>query len=241
MPTPQGCALQDLVFTANLGIILEHLKGRHPVVLSNFATVPRVGETEIGVRFFESMGYQARVSPFKFEGEADLKHLYDNVYIGGYGMRSGLQTYAWMEENFDMHIIKVEEVDEYLYHLDTTVFPITSENTLVCTDLYEDHEVAAIEKHTNVVDVSPDDCYSGICNSVRLHNTILNSSHIHDLRAGTEDYTLETAKNSKLEELAINMGFEVSYFNLSEYHKAGALLSCLFMHLNRSSYRINLL
>lgn len=241
LPTPARCTLQDLVFTANLGVALEHLPDKQTVVLSNFTSPPRVGETEVGKRFFESMGYKTRVSPAKFEGEADLKHLYDNVYIGGYGTRSERATYEWMEKTFDMKIIKVEETDPYLYHLDTTVFPITREDTLVCTEMYEEEEIQAIERHTNIIDVSVDECYSGICNSVRLFNTILNASHINDLNRGTEDYQAELAKNRRLEDLAVDMGFEVTYFNLSEYLKGGALLSCMILHLNRSSYNFRLL
>jgi N-dimethylarginine dimethylaminohydrolase len=241
VPAPSTCGLQDLVFTANLAICLEHLPDKNTIVLSNHSTAPRVGETEVGLRFFESMGYRAVVPPFKFEGEADLKHLYDNVYIGGYGTRSERETYDWMESEFDMHIIKVEETDGYLYHLDTTVFPLTSEETLVCTEMYTDEEIAEIEKHTGIVDVTVSECESGICNSVRLANTVMNSSHLHELRAGTEDYAHELAKNRRLEDIAVERAFEVSYFNLSEFHKGGALLSCMMMHLNRNSYRINLL
>ena len=120
------------------------------------------------------------------------------------------------------------------------VFPITNENTLVCTGLFERTEVEEIEKVTNVIDVSVDECFSGICNSVRLPNTVLNSSHIHDLKAGTEDYQHEVQKNRKLEDIAANLALEVGYFNLSEYHKSGALLSCMVMHLNRHSYKIAL-
>lgn len=241
LPASGNCGLQDLVFTGNLGIVLDHLEDKNTVVLSNFTSEPRRGETAWGERFFEAMGYDVHVCPHRFEGEAELKHLCDNVYIGGYAIRSQREAYEWMEENFDMHIIKVEEVDEYLYHLDTTVFPITSEKTLVCTEMYEKSEIALIEEHTEIIDVSVDHCLSGICNSVRLCNTIMNASHIHELKAGTEDYNNELAKNRRLEDIAVNLGFEVSYFNLSEYLKGGALLSCMIMHLNRHSYVFRLL
>ena len=49
------------------------------------------------------------------------------------------------------------------------------------------------------------------------------------------------AKNRKLEDIAVAMGFEVNFFNLSEYLKGGALLSCMIMHLNRNSYEFSLL
>jgi len=54
--------------------------------------------------------------------------------------------------------------------------------------MFEPEEVAQLERHTNVIDVGVDECYSGICNSVRLANTILNGSQLHQLRAGTDDY-----------------------------------------------------
>lgn len=241
LPTPANCGLQDLVFTANLGIVLTHLPDKNTVVLSNFTSEPRRGEEQIGKQFFESMGYKVRISPHRFEGEAELKHLNDNVYIGGYGLRSDHETYDWMEREFDMKIIKVEEVDEYLYHLDTTIFPLTREKTLVCTELYKKREILEIENHTEIVDVSADDCYSGVCNSVRMDNTILNASNIQDLHRGTKEFDDELAKNRRLEDIAAENGFEPVFFNLNEYLKGGALLSCKVMHLNRNSYNFQLL
>ncbi|HKB14599.1 MAG TPA: amidinotransferase [Planctomycetota bacterium] len=240
LPSPPN-GLQDLVFTANLGVVLEHLPGKDTVVLSNFTVASRRGETEVGRRFFEAMGYRTIVAPDRFEGEAELKHLHDNVYLGGYGLRSSREVYDWMERAFDMRIVRLEQKDPYLYHLDTTIFPITRESTLVCTELFDRREVAQIEKVTNVVDVSADHCFSGITNSVRLYNTILNASHLHDLKAGTEEYREEVSKNRRLTDLASEMGFEVTFVNLSEYLKAGAVLSCMVMHLNRASYAFRLL
>lgn len=240
LPSPQNARLQDLVYTANLGIVLEHVPGKNTVIISNFTSAPRRGESKVGVEFFQQMGYQVWAAPSKFEGEAELKHLYDNVYIGGYGIRSERETYDWMEKSFDMRVVKVCLTDPYLYHLDCLVFPITKESTLVCTELLEPTELAELEKVTNVIDVSVDEAYSGICNSARLPKVVLNSSHLHELRAGTEDYQLEIQKNRKLEDIAAKFALEVNYFNLSEYHKSGALLSCMVMHLNRHAYQIAL-
>jgi arginine dihydrolase len=240
LPTPRGAELQDLVYTANLGIVLDHLASRNTAVISNFASPPRRGETAVGVKFFQDMGYEVHVAPAKFEGEAELKHLHDNVYAGGYGIHSERETYDWMRRRFDMHIVPVRLADPYLYHLDCVVFPITAADTLVCTELIDKHEIAELEKVTNVIAVSADDCYSGICNCVRLTKTILNASNIHDLKAGTDDYRAEVHKNQRLEDIAANLALEICYFNLSEYHKSGALLSCMVMHLNRHSYKFAL-
>ena len=106
--------------------------------------------------------------------------------------------------------------------------------------MFEADEIAEIERHTEIVDVSEDDCFSGICNSLRLANTIVNASNIHELKSGTEDYTYELHKNRSLEDIANQLAFDVSYVNLSEFMKGGALLSCMAMHLNRNSYTISL-
>ena len=240
LPTPRDAGLQDQVFVANLGIVLEHGDFANTVIVSNFTSEPRRGESAVGIDFFRSMGLDVHESPFKFEGDAELKHLYDNVYVGGYGIRSEKATYDWMEKTFDMNIVKVKMHDPYLYHLDCLIFPVTNEKTVVCTELLDAADVAALEKHTEIIDVSADDAYSGICNSVRVANTIVTASHIHELDRGSEDYSHEVKKNRRLEDIIAELALEVKYFNLSEYHKGGALLSCMVMHLNRFSYRFDL-
>lgn len=241
LPVPGKCKLQDLIFTANLGIVLEHIPVKDTVVLANFKSKPRVGETEVGVKFFQSMGYKTIVPSTKFEGEAELKHLYDNVYIGGYGIRSDKATYEQLEEQFGMKIIKVRETDPYLYHLDCSVFPLTYEKTIVCTELFSPEEIDEIERYTEIIDVTRDEALPGLCNSVRLGNLLLNGSHLHELERGTDSYRLELGKNRRLEDIAADNGFELALFNLSEYQKAGAALSCMVMHLNRVSYQHRLL
>jgi N-dimethylarginine dimethylaminohydrolase len=241
LPTPRPEGQQDLVFTANLGIVPENPPTPNTVIVSNYTSEPRRGETEVGVGFFESMGYQVHVPPHRFEGEAELKHLRDNVYFGGYGLRTEPEAYDWMEREFGMEIVRLRMTDPYLYHLDCSVFPVTRDQTLVCTELYDEDEVRALEKHTEIIDVSRADALAGICNSVRLHNTLLNASDIHELTAGSTEYTQELAKNRALEDIATRLGFEIALFNLGEFTKAGALLSCMVMHLNRHSYSYTLL
>ena len=241
LPTPKMTGLQDLVFCANMGVVLEHTPEKNTVVLSNFSAKNRKPETRVGQQFFDLMGYKVVTPPYHFEGDAELKHLYDNIYLGGYGTRSDKKAYEWMADEFDMQIIAVEEVEPYLYHLDCTVFPLTREDTLVCTEMYTEDEVKQIEAVTNIIDVSLDDCFSGICNSIRLGNSILNASNIYEMKSSDEYYEEEKHKNRTLEDIASRYAFEVSFFNLSEFLKNGALLSCMVMHLNRKSYDLVLL
>ena len=236
LPTPRLSGFQDLVYTANLGIVLDHLPDHNTVVLSNYSSEVRIPETKVGESFFKEMGYKTVVPPYHFEGEAELKHLYGNVYVGGYGIRSDKRAYEWMEEQFDMRIIKVKETDPYLYHLDCTVFPVTQEEVMVCTQMYSKEEIKQIEAVSNIIDISEDEAFFGICNSVRMGNILLNASNIHEMKRSDQYYEGERQKNRILEDIAVRYGFEVAFFNLSEFMKSGALLSCMVMHLNRRSY-----
>jgi N-dimethylarginine dimethylaminohydrolase len=230
---PSEGNFQDQVYVANLGIYLPHITGENHIVLSNFTSDPRKGEELVGEKFFNQMGYKTAISPYKWEGEADLKYLYDNVYIGGYGIRSNIKTYEWMEKEYDMNIIKVAMVDEYLYHLDCSIFALNQDQTLVCTELFDPSELSEIEKHTEIIDVDIEDALGGMTNSVRMGNMILCASNISEMKKTHEYYESEKHKIASLEKICSDVGMEPIIFNLSEYTKSGALLSCLMMHLNR--------
>ena len=237
---PSQGNFQDQVYVANLGIYLPHIKDSNQIILSNFTSEPRQGEEEVGKSFFDLMGYETTICPFKWEGEADLKYLYDNVYVGGYGIRSQYEAYEWMEKTYDMNIIKLEMVDDYLYHLDCSIFPLTKEKTLVCTEMFDEEELTQLSQYTEIIDISVDDAFNGLTNSVRLGNMILCASNISEMTRADENYEGEKAKIESLEKICFNEGLEPVFFNLSEYMKSGAMLSCMVMHLNYVDYNKSL-
>ena len=224
---------QDLIYVANLGLHLPHICKENHILLSNYTSPPRQGEEFVGEKFFNQMGYKTAISPYKWEGEADIKYLHDNVYIGGFGIRSDIKSYKWMEENYNMKVIKVKMVDEYMYHLDCSIFPLSPDKTMVCTELYETEELKQIEKYTEIVDINVDDSTYGMANSVRLGNMILCASNIAELKKSDEFYEGEKHKIESLEKICSDEGMEPVIFNLSEYMKSGAMLSCMVMHLKR--------
>jgi N-dimethylarginine dimethylaminohydrolase len=238
---PSEGNFQDQVYVANLGIYLPHITDENHIILSNFTSDPRKGEEHVGEKFFNQMGYKTAISPYKWEGEADLKFLYDNVYIGGYDIRSDIKTYEWMEENYGMNIIKLEMVDEYLYHLDCSVFALNQDQTLICTELYEESELKMLEKHTEIIDIDVEDALGGLTNSVRMGNMILCASNISEMKKTHEYYAGEKHKLETLEKICSDAGMEPVIFNLSEYMKSGAMLSCMMMHLNRVDHYKTLL
>jgi len=238
---PSEGNFQDQVYVANLGLQLPHIEDENHILLSNFTSDPRKGEELVGEKFFNQMGYKTHISPYKWEGEADIKYLYDNVYIGGYGIRSNIKTYEWMEKEFDMNILKVAMTDEYLYHLDCSIFPLNQDQTLICTELYDEAEIKMLEKYTEIIDVDVEDALGGMTNSVRMGNMILCASNIAEMKKSHEYYEGEKHKIESLEKICSNAGMEPVIFNLSEYMKSGAMLSCMVMHLNRVDHYKTLL
>jgi N-dimethylarginine dimethylaminohydrolase len=238
---PSEGNFQDQVYVANLGIYLPHIKDENHIILSNFTSDPRKGEELVGEKYFNQMGYKTAISPHKWEGEADLKYLYGNKYIGGYGIRSDIKAYEWMEEQYDMDILKLEMVDEYLYHLDCSIFALNNNQTLVCTELFEEEELIEMEKYTELIDIDIDDAFCGLTNSVRMGNMILCASNIAELKKSHEYYAGEVHKIKTLEKICGDAGMEPVIFNLSEYMKSGAMLSCMMMHLNRVDHNRTLL
>ena len=238
---PSEGKFQDQVYVANLGISLPHIKNENHIILSNFTSDPRKGEELVGEKFFNMMGYKTAVSPYKWEGEADLKYLYGNKYIGGYGIRSNIKAYEWMEEQYNMDIIKVAMVDEYLYHLDCSIFALNQDQTLICTELFDPEEIAELEKHTDIIDINVDDALGGLTNSVKYGNMILCASNISEMKKSHEYYEGEVHKLKTLEKICSDAGMEPVIFNLSEYMKSGAMLSCMVMHLNRVDHLKTLL
>lgn len=238
---PSEGNFQDQVYVANLGIYLPHIKDENHIILSNFTSDPRRGEELVGEKYFNQMGYKTAISPFKWEGEADLKYLYGNKYIGGYGIRSNIKAYEWMEEQYDMDILKVAMVDEYLYHLDCSIFALNNNQTLVCAELFDEEELDEMEKYTEIIDIDVDDALCGLTNSVRLGNMIMCASNISELKKSHEYYTGEVHKIKTLEKICSDAGMEPAIFNLSEYMKSGAMLSCMMMHLNRVDHNRTLL
>jgi N-dimethylarginine dimethylaminohydrolase len=238
---PSEGNFQDQVYVANLGLYLPHIKNENHIILSNFTSDPRKGEELVGEKYFNQMGYKTAISPYKWEGEADLKYLYGNKYIGGYGIRSNIKAYEWMEETYNMDILKVAMVDEYLYHLDCSIFALNQDQTLVCTELFDEEELQMIEKETEIIDIHVDDALCGLTNSVRLGNMVLCASNIAELKKSHEYYEGEKHKIETLEKICGDAGMEPVIFNLSEYMKSGAMLSCMMMHLNRVDHNKTLL
>jgi N-dimethylarginine dimethylaminohydrolase len=229
---PPRPSLQDQIYTSNAGAVLPHCD--KVFIKSNFRAEARTGEEVEAAALLERLGYECVDSPYYFEGEAELKWLRDNIYIGGHGTRSSLKALEWLSEKFDARIIPVEEKDPYLYHLDCSIFPLSSDLVLAYTAGIPRAALREMERYAAIIPVTKAQAYAGATNSVRLGYTVYNDSCISELPSRHPWFpTLreEQTKNKFLETVCRNYGLELTFVNMSETLKSGALLSCCILHL----------
>jgi N-dimethylarginine dimethylaminohydrolase len=229
LPPVKG--LQDQTYV-NCFAYLPHVKGKKTIVLSNFTAEGREGEEWVAAGLLRELGYDVVKCPFRFEGEPELKFLRDNIYIGGYGFRTDIRAHRWLEEKFGCKILPIKETDETLYHLDCSVLPMKEYDVMMCCELMEKPQVREVEKYATVHPISKGDAYAGAANSLKVLDSIYNSSPLAYMRRTDKDYEEQKHKNERLEAICQLLGQEVVYFDLSECEASGAKLSCFVSHLN---------
>ena len=236
---PSTPGFQDQPYVSNLGAVLPHC-GEDTVLISRFRSPPRIGEERTGADFFKLMNFTVErppetfeAEPVYFEGEADLKHIHGNVYIGAHGMRTSSNALAWASERFDMEIVPFRVANPYLYHLDCCALRIDEETVLLCTTIADRTCIQAIERHCEIIDVSLEEARAGITNCVVLADEVLCDFPIAELSAEKPAYAIEKAKIERLEIICARAGRTLRVFCMSEFYKSGALLSCLIMHIRQ--------
>jgi N-dimethylarginine dimethylaminohydrolase len=236
---PSTPGFQDQTYVSNLGVVLPHCR-EDTVIVSRFRSRPRVGEERTGVKFFDLMNFKVERPPEAFagepvylEGEADLKHIRGNLYVGAHAMRTSRNGLSWAAERFDMKIIPFRIVDPYLYHLDCCLFRMTEDAVLLCTSIADRASLRALERHCEIIDISLRHARAGIANGLLLPGELLCDTPIATLCKGSEAYEAEKSKIERLEEIGARFGRALRLFCMSEFYKSGALLSCLVMHIRQ--------
>ncbi len=240
---PSTPGFQDQPYVSNLGAVLPHCE-EDTVLISRFRSAPRIGEERTGADFFKLMNFTVERPPemfeaesVYFEGEADLKHIRGNVYIGAHGMRTSRNALAWASERFGMEIVPFRITNPYLYHLDCCVLRIDEEAVLLCTAIADRTCLQAIEQHCEIIDVSLEEARAGITNCLVLAGEVLCDSPIAELGAERPSYAIEKTKIKRLEDICSRFGRTLRVFCMSEFYKSGALLSCLIMHIKPDGAR----
>jgi N-dimethylarginine dimethylaminohydrolase len=238
LPSTQG--LQDQPYVSNLGLVLSHCE-QETVIISRFRSAPRIGEERIGANFFKLMNFTVERppellagEPVYFEGEADLKHIRGNLYVGAYGLRTSRNALTWAAEHFEMDIVPFRITDPYLYHLDCCFLCVTEDVALVCTSVADRQCLRALERHCEIIDVSLEHARAGLTSCFLLPEEMLCDSNIVELGKESEFYSIEKSKIERLETICSRFCRTLRLFCLSEFYKSGAQLSCLILPIREA-------
>lgn len=210
---------QDQTFVANLGCYLPHLE-EDTILLSNFRSKPRQGEEWVGNEFFHRMNYSVIRPPTFFEGEADLKYFRDNIYLGGYGIRTDLQSYHWLMDKTGAKVVTIKMSDLKCYHFDCLFLQLSPTEAMVATQIISKADLRKIEKLVSIIPVPDEFLYDAWTNGVVIGKQVLHMS------GGPGD------GDQKFCEYLAKYGYDCQLIPLMEFEKNGAALSCMIMNLN---------
>ena len=98
-----------------------------------------------------------------------------------------------------MKVIKVKMTSEEQYHLDCSVFPLSTKKTLLFVDNYTKEEIKEIEKETEIIPVPKEIYCMDPTNVVLFYNMLLTTNSITEMKKTDEEYFPELAKLQFLE------------------------------------------
>lgn len=203
----------DLVFTANAALILGET-----AYLSHFRYPERQGESAFNKAWF--VEHQFLVDDFAlahqcyFEGAGDVLLAGNDRIFAGYGFRSDLAYYHYLDEVTAADLIYCELVDPYFYHLDTCFCPLDANTALWWPAAFSPRAQLAMRSAIDLIDVSFEEAKRFACNAIVCDQKILMPSGCTETQKRLED-----------------KGFEVFVCEMSEFIKSGGACKCLVLNL----------
>lgn len=212
--------LPDMVFTANAGLILKNGN----VFISHFKYPERSSEEYFFQEWFTNpnnynRSYCILSTFYNFEGAGDALYL-GNTLIGGYGFRSDLSFYSYIETHIKKHcpdekLITVKLIDPYFYHLDTCFCPLENMDYMIWQGAFEQESLTTIRNlGGNEISVPEEEAKLFACNAVRIGRNVI-------LPAGCPETMRLLQKN----------GYTPHPLEMSEFIKSGGACKCLTLEL----------
>jgi N-dimethylarginine dimethylaminohydrolase len=210
MPATPGC--EDMVFCANPSFAGVNAGGRKVAVLSLMKHPSRQREVLAHRAWFSAHGYDVIESPVLFEGCGDACwHPGKRAIWGGYGQRSAVEAYPFLEVVFGVKALTLELKTDF-YHLDTCFCPLDGKTVLYYPKAFTRAGVALIEKHfPRRIEAGEADARERFaCNAAAFGRHVV-------LQRGS------TALEGRLRDA----GFEVHPVETGEFLKSGGSVYCM--------------
>lgn len=210
--------LPDMVFTANAGLVFND-----KVVLSSFRYAERNGEEKHFQDWFENQRYRVyRLPPgLPFEGAGDaLLDRTRELCWAGYGLRSAIESHAYVSRWLELEVISLRLIDERFYHLDTCFCPLNHGYLLYNPRAFDEESLRQIAlrfPESKRIVVTERDAMKFACNAINVGDQVF-------LNEAGPDLTNQL----------IREGFQVVKVGLSEFIKAGGAAKCLALRLDET-------
>lgn len=204
--------LPDLVFTANAALVY-----RKRAVLARFKHAQRQGEETHFRAWLEAAGWEVVDSPgdFSFEGAGDALFCGETLFAG-YRMRSDAAGHQLIGQLLDVHVLPLELVDPYYYHLDTCFCPLSASEAIYFPDAFDDYGRRVLEEQIDVlIPVEEHEARRFACNAVVVGRTVVTNTGCPWLHDSLKD-----------------LGYKPVETALEEFVKAGGSAKCLTLRLD---------
>ena len=210
--------LEDMVFAANQVFVGRHEKIGKFIVPSKMRSASRQREVPFYVQWFRSQGYKVielDLTGEYLEGQGDLIWHPDRSKIwAGYGFRStcgAIEKFSLAMQDLGFHLMPLQLVDEYCYHLDACLCPLNNEAALICPSAYSPESLQRIrEGWKRVYDLSREEAVQFMCNGIVANGRYI-TSHL----------------TSSLGDTLQKEGLEPVIVDTSEFEKSGGSAFCM--------------
>lgn len=204
--------LPDLVFTANAAIVY-----RQRAVLARFKHEQRQGEEPHFRAWLEANGWQVLDPPadFSFEGAGDALFCGDTMFAG-YRMRSDAAGHQQIGEMLDVHVLPLELVDPYYYHLDTCFCPLAPGAAIWFPGAFDEYGQKVLTEHVpELIEVEEPEARRFACNAVVVGKHVVTNTGCDALHRSLTE-----------------RGYQPHGTCLDEFVKAGGSAKCLTFRLD---------
>jgi N-dimethylarginine dimethylaminohydrolase len=207
-----GEGLPDMVFTANAGLVHHD-----EVILSRFRPEQRRGEEPLDQAWFEANGFSVRLLPEDtfFEGAGDALFCGDTL-VAGYRQRSNARAQQLLGDMLGCHVIPLELIDPYYYHLDTCFCPMAPGLAMYFPGAFDEYGQQVLNANVeHLIEIDADEAPHFAANAVVVGKTVVTNvgcPKLHDQLRRARYEPVETP--------------------LTEFVKAGGSAKCLTLRLD---------
>ncbi|MBZ0184762.1 MAG: hypothetical protein K8F91_00820 [Candidatus Obscuribacterales bacterium] len=212
--------LEDMVFSANQGLIGSDSNGSAFFIPGKMRHDSRQREVPHYTSWFESNGYAIIPLAYDtisdesvyFEGHGDaIWHHGKNLLWGGFGHRTSKNAYRLLSARLDCPIVLLELVNPTFYHLDTAFCVLDNDNVLYYPQAFsEDGQRLIRELFPWTIQAEEKEAHNFACNALALGKNVLIEKDNHITCSSLEA-----------------RGFQPVEVDTCEFMKSGGSVFCL--------------